>query len=96
MLLRQPREYFPDGHCPDGFMLSRTAYENLLRFLVLREPNVHFLNGTVSAITPSAVDQGRLSGVKVRTESGEREVEADLVVGLSLRLPGTDIVLTWA
>lgn len=80
-LIHQPTEFFPPGQCPETFMCSRTAYENLLRSLVVKLPNVRFVNGTVSAVVPSAEDQGVLTVVKVRTDGGERDVGVDLVVG---------------
>lgn len=84
-LVHQPKEFYPDG-VPEAFTMSRTAYENLLRCLVARVPNVRFMKGTVSAVTPSPEDQGRISSVTYRGEDGKStEVEnAEVVVGMSV------------
>lgn len=79
-----PKEYYPDDDIPEIFSMSRGAYETLLRRLVLRIPNVRFMKGSVTGVTPSAGDSGRLESVTYRAGDDLKALsvqKAQLVVG---------------
>jgi hypothetical protein len=69
---------------PEYFMITRAAYEPLLRRLVReRCPNVDFLTGIVTGVTPAA-DRRKLESVTFRPDSSSANTEiqaADLVIG---------------
>lgn len=78
-----PTEYFPNG-LPEGFHISRGAYETILRFLVTGIPNIRFVSGTVSEVKRSTQDAHKLGAVVYRAGGDAKttiEQKAELVVG---------------
>ena len=78
-----PKEFYPDG-IPEIFSMSRSAYETLLRRLVVRIPNVRFIKGNVTGVTPSAGDSKRLDSVTYRSTDDPKALsvqKAQLVIG---------------
>lgn len=64
-LIPSPKEFY-NNTMPEGFSMTRSAYETLLRSLVLRIPNVRFTKGTVTGVKPEAQNRQRLKTVTFR------------------------------
>ncbi|KAG8873515.1 hypothetical protein FRB97_006658 [Tulasnella sp. 331] len=70
-----------DPRAPKILPITRGLFEALLRRLVVKHvPNITFLSGSVDRLEPSAPKDGRLAGVRVRTQQGEKFEPATLVV----------------
>jgi 2-polyprenyl-6-methoxyphenol hydroxylase-like FAD-dependent oxidoreductase len=76
---------FPEGwikRAPGDLMIvfaTRWTMEHVIRTLTKRVANISFEVGQVVGLTAAPAD-GRITGVKVRGEDGERVIQADLVV----------------
>jgi len=79
---------------PKSLFATRHGLETLLRRLIIgnkQYPGIEQIVGTVTGVIPSPSDPTRLQGVSVRTNDGEKTINAALVIGLCTT-PFVDLV----
>jgi hypothetical protein len=63
---------------------TRHGFEPLLRRLVMgrkQYPNIEQIVGTVTSVIPSDINSTTLQAVSVRTNDGNRIIDASLIIG---------------